>query len=592
MISRSDFESLPESASSLDYNPRSRVQGSVFSGGGDPYLRISKDTESEILRAEEEAEGPDADLKKKIDEWRAHAQDFKTGAGFRKASRGSVDPRRFALHLSRIALRHAKQYGSKSLLKISKRLQWAASQSRQAAEQELQKISNETDDPEEYQVGRSRIEKPVVAPPAPQWGVQGPEPGVDPKELPVQPGSMRQKLPDQSWSSEKTGSRRRANDEPNSDLVEKARKVLEDYRSQNSLGDDKELLESLDTDEVFQSFVEELNRQGTIADPEDLDEAWNKALAEMTDESLGSEGELTPDITTSKKSPTRDPHIPGPTAPAPGGDPFNSVLDSTTYPGDDRYVRQKERRVERKMHSHKNGYNWENSFIEDDHQSGMDHFLRRASSESEEEEEVIRIANQFLDGAAGALTPDQIAPEDVEEFVKENYPDAEHKKVYAVIAEITDPKKRHEKDKKKRTNDDYKASRPVQTTRKRPRVVSSHYVSAFDTIDSTPNRHYAHLQGHREICACCMGTGQEGAGACPRCQGKGRHGLDPDDSQIAAKARVIKKVGSLLLVEINPNQLVPKGRQALSQVTRTRVASGNRVRYTHSPELMRFLGEL
>ncbi len=52
---------------------------------------------------------------------------------------------------------------------------------------------------------------------------------------------------------------------------------------------------------------------------------------------------------------------------------------------------------------------------------------------------------------------------------------------------------------------------------------------------------------------------------------------------------MIEKVGSLLLVEIKPQQLSPKGCQALSQVTRTRVASGNRVRYTHSPELMRFL---
>jgi hypothetical protein len=48
-------------------------------------------------------------------------------------------------------------------------------------------------------------------------------------------------------------------------------------------------------------------------------------------------------------------------------------------------------------------------------------------------------------------------------------------------------------------------------------------------------------------------------------------------------------VGSLLLVEVQPAQLAPRGRQALSQVTRTRVASGGRVRYTHSPELMRFL---
>ncbi len=70
MISRSDFESIPESASSLDYDPRRSLQGSIFAGSGDPYLRISKDTESEILRAGEEALGPDDDLKKKIDEWK------------------------------------------------------------------------------------------------------------------------------------------------------------------------------------------------------------------------------------------------------------------------------------------------------------------------------------------------------------------------------------------------------------------------------------------------------------------------------------------------------------------------------------------
>jgi hypothetical protein len=590
MISRSDFESIPESASSLDYNPRSRVQGSVFSGSGDPYLRISKDTGEDMIRDGGESEGPageDPDaLEAQIRQWRNHVKNFATGAGFRKASGKSIDPRKFALHMSHIALKHAQKYGSKSLLKISKRLRWAASQSRKAAEEELQKISNENDDTQEYQVGKSRIEKPVAPPAVPQWKNQREAPQTAPEETQVYPGYTGEPSRDWSWASEgKIGSRRRRADSngSNSDLIQYALDFLEDYRSTNSLADDQELMDRLNESEVFESWLVDLDSRGVLADPQDIDDAWNEALGNMTSESSELDENLSSDITTSRRH-TVEPFMPGPTAPVPGGDPFNAILDTNTHPGFDRFLKK-----------HGSKYTWANDFMEDDHQSSMDQIARRVKSKKKDEEDeddddgVMKAVDQCLDHFAGEMVPSEISPEHIKQFIEKDFPGVPWKKVYDAIEEIADPKKRHDKE-RERTNDEYHASRQVKTTRKHPsRAVTCHYVSAFDTIESTPHRKHAHLQGHREICACCTGTGQEGAGACSRCQGKGRHGLDPDDPQVGAKARVIEKVGSLLLVEINPQQLALKGRQALSRVTGTRVASGSRVRYTHSPELMRFL---
>jgi hypothetical protein len=425
-IAASDIFSIPESASldTMLTSYPSSVEASILDNDGDVFLRVAASKSKEKELSEE-------DIKSKIQEWKDHNKEHATSAGFRKANRGraSMDPRRFALQLAEVARLNASRYGSHSLARLAKKLKWVAGQSRDVAAKALSKIAAPLEENQQRQDQRGM---PVIQKP-PEEAIPGPEEFDENSEL--NPGAPIEYSQDRSWSSEDSGrtSRKKAKKENKSDLATLARDFLQEYKATNSLYDDDELLEQIQDPTVFESWLLDLDRKGRDPDPAQLDEAWNQALNELPEGALGKE-DLTEFFEGEEGKPINEEKFPPLKASrsketiqdytAPGGDWANTMIRMAENPVMDRYLRQ--------MH--------------DKREAG------RVGKTIEVENEIAEAVDQCLDHFAGEMIPSEISAEHVRQFIEENFPDVDDKKVYKAIQDISDPKKRNEDEPKERTN--------------------------------------------------------------------------------------------------------------------------------------------
>jgi hypothetical protein len=703
MIPENLIYSVPESGSSLDNVIRrtATLEAKIQDDDGDPSLRFARDTDTEILKTAEEAEGPVYDIKKKIQEWRAHARDHATGAGFRKANRGSLDPRQFALQLSQRAQSQARQYQSPYLARLARRLRWVARQKTTAAARLLERLADMDDGSSGPRVEKPRDQPvPVAERTDSERNSWSPlQPGLISPES-FNPAQYHEIQPDHSWESERAGSRKAAGDDeidfnddnpPSVDgsLIQNARDFLNHYRSTNSFTEDEFLSDRLTQPEVFESWLVDLDNQGIQADPSELDSAWNQAIYDMTDRDdrdfdTGQNRDKTDGLSTASRKKldfSEDPQK----FVAPGGDWANTIIRPEENPQLDRYLSRQGHRFAASRYS------------------------------------VTQVVDQLLDHVAGEMVPGEISPEHVQQFVESEYPDTSWKKVYAVIQKIADPNRRHEHE---RTTEDRDSSRRASESpemkiflkwQQMPGMVrtspgsyrnresycapltheEAEYLAHLFKISSDksvymsgefrlrnftqkfglslPDRFllalregkamsylryvggdseklpreldlqplidqnageqseqewrpseslpedfytasrqsfrreadymhtpfdvtlqsssYRRLQGQREICACCHGTGEGDTGTCTGCAGKGRELINPDDPDLKRKGRLLEKTGSLLLVAVDRNApgVSSRSKRALSCFTGNRRVSSGIECYRHSPELMQLL---
>jgi hypothetical protein len=612
-IEASEIFSLPEAASldtMFESYPES-VEASMLDQGGDLYLRIASSKSKDAEMSEE-------DIKEKIKEWKTHTKEHATSAGFRKAhrGRGPMDPRRFALQLAEAARLNANRYRSPSLLRLAKKLKWVSTQERGVAARALAKMAAplEEEARRRDQTGMPVIQKPLdqAVPPQSEFN----------EESQLTPGEPIDYSQDQAWRARESG-RVAKEREVDSELLTMARDFLQEYKSQNSLYDE-DLLDQLQDPDVFESWLLDLDSKGVNPDPGQLDEAWNDAMNEIAEESgtpLSEEfegGNLSPVSATREKETIQE-------YSAPGGDWFNTVINMWENPTMDRYLRtMKDKREGRS----------------------------RVSRKIEVEDEIAEAVDQCLDHFAGDMLPSEISSDHVQQFIEDEFPDIDWRKVYEAIQKISDPKKRHEEEPKERTNQEanrcfqvhfgaagraperrWGASRKSAGYRDDIRSYSHSDLEDFVRLykekgmtaesitykdiagyldigkklairllprvqrlfeksrDLTSKRKSG-LRRHREICACCHGTGERGDRCCGQCQGRGQIDVSVFDEDLDRKEKIAAKLGTLLLVSVDVgNRRVSSiDRQELARVIRTRVAGkGAPLVLKHSTELMKVI---
>lgn len=408
----------PESGGSLDL-----VWGRRQARLGRPTVKVrrSSDTGSEILRDAEEFEGDEA-VDQRIQRWRRFVRDYAVGSGFRKAGR-VLDPRRLARRLAQLARRQAVQTGSRVLGRLARRLAWAARQRPAVAARELRRWADTSAaEGDDGPPGRPVIQRPGLGVPEGQGGPprsQRPPGGVvdaEERETGPGPGGVAPgPRTDRSWAAERAGTRRQAEGPDQVDvdykLVAKARDFLQDYQSTNSLGSDLDT-DMLDQPEVFDAWLVDLDAKGEDADPADLDAAWQQALQEITgtepEDDFDFFGDADDDDLGLQAS--RKYHLSPLVDIAPGGDYFNTVVHTEESPA-------------------------------------LDHYLQKISSRvGKRRSGVTQAVDQCLDHFAGEMLPGEISPEDVQQFVRREFPHLSWKQVYQAVQKLADPRRRHDPD--------------------------------------------------------------------------------------------------------------------------------------------------
>jgi hypothetical protein len=549
-IEASEIFSIPESASldTLMGTYPGSVEASMLDQGGDLYLRVASS------RSKDTDEMTEEDIQKKIQEWKSHAKEHATNAGFRKANRGRgpMDPRRFALQLAEAAKLNANRYGSPSLLRLAKKLRWVAGQERGIAVRALAKIAApiEEEARRRDQVGMPTIQKPLdqTVPPSSEFN----------EESQLIPGEPIEYGRDESWRSHEA-SRVAKEKEIDSELLTMARDFLQDYKSRNSLYDD-DLLDQLQDPEVFESWIQDLDNKGVNPDPDQLDEAWNQAMSEIAEGAGESLTEGLDEEDLLPVSATRGGETTIQRETAPGGDWFNTVINLHENPVMDRYLRTMKDKREGKT---------------------------RVSRRIEVEDEIAEAVDQTLDNFAGDMTPGEISADHVQKFVEDKFPGIDWKKVYEAIQKIADPKKRHEDDPKERTNQE-------ASSRGKIHPGGSGKGSEGRRRAEVGFQGKLGLKRYREICACCKGTGEKGERCCGQCHGSGQTDVSAFDENLDRKEKIASKLGTLLVVSVDAGNRVVSAadRQELARVVGTRVASkGAPLILRHSIRLMKVLVE-
>jgi hypothetical protein len=555
------------------YDPamRRKIVSSVQSLG----LRVSA-VNATTLKAEDQSAFEDeivTDLKAKVKQWRKHTQQNATGAGWRKANR-KTDPRIFARQLAQLVSSQAKRHGSSALMGLARTLNRAASdKDPKLATEVLNKLAA----PERQNPYGPSIQKPKTLPeqqrptfptqkpqqlqPPPQQGQFRNNSGsaqMDPDpESPVNPSGFTRPSTDRSWESEASRLARHVAPE----LAHLARSFLEDYQSTNSTSTNSQ--ELLQQPELFEAWVSDLEDKGLDPDPSALEQAWTDALKDMT-------GDDSPDLN-------------------PDNPPSHHGLEAPFASRHSAPVKQYLRKNMREDDTHAPGGDWANQIMNSDSDPHMDKWMKAIGKKFAGKAELKHAVDQCLDHFSGEMLPGEISPEDVKNFVEQEFPDVSGDKVYEVIQELADPKRRHDDDPDKDEEDDEDdKKRYNQATKKSSRLAcpcdeEQPQASPFeDALVSSKNNK---LRGQKEICSSCAGRGHDCHGSCLGCGGSGRQLTDPHTPNAAKKAAIIAHLGSLLLVSVDGQRLSSSQKRDLSRLTGSRVANRHQD-FVHSPALM------
>jgi hypothetical protein len=406
------------------------------------------------------------DLKKKIKQWREYAKENANSAGFRKAKRGTLDPRVFARQLAGIALGAAKKHGSVALTNLARSLMKASSHKNpRFAEAILSELS--TDRRKEF---TPKIQKPQT---------QGLtlETGPSKSEETVAPSTTEMgKTNDSSWSSENSRS-------ASLDLVQQAAEFLQEYVTKNGIPD--QASEKLADPSIYEAWLIDLESKGQLLDEEETSSAWQEAQNQI----IGEED----DSDSNPYYLGQDSH-------------FDSITSGKLAAGE----RSEDKSFFGNTPLSAPGGDWANTIMGPGEKPDLDNYTQKIASK----DDITKALGECLDHFSGEMLPSEISEEDVRNFMREEFPNVSWKEVYKLISKISEPRTRHEDE-----ETDKSAERELK-----PRSVRTNpWKAGKDThpLDFV-------LKGVRKaetskvICSGCHGKGESEHGTCSNCAGSGR----------------------------------------------------------------------